>query len=70
MGAEVRRAALGVRAGLDPGAITAEVSRNSSMVLAPLRARRRVMGAITLARTGSERPYSEDDLALVEDLSH
>ncbi|MFE9455064.1 GAF domain-containing protein [Streptomyces sp. NPDC006739] len=42
----------------------------SSMVLAPLRARRRVMGAITLARTGSERPYAEDDLALVEDLAH
>ncbi|MEU6602783.1 PP2C family protein-serine/threonine phosphatase [Streptomyces flaveolus] len=42
----------------------------SSMVLAPLRARRRVMGAITLARTGGERPYAEDDLALVEDLAH
>ncbi len=42
----------------------------SSMVVAPLRARRRVMGALTLARTGSERPYSEDDLALVEDLAH
>ncbi|MEU1598879.1 GAF domain-containing SpoIIE family protein phosphatase [Streptomyces sp. NPDC005708] len=41
-----------------------------SAVIAPLRARRRVMGAITLARTTRERPFGEEDLGLAEELSH
>ncbi len=42
----------------------------SSAVLAPLRARRRVMGAVTLARQGDRPPYTQDDLALADDLAH
>ncbi|MEU6218676.1 SpoIIE family protein phosphatase [Streptomyces sp. NPDC047022] len=42
----------------------------TSAVLAPLRARRRVMGAITLARTTHERPFGKEDLGLAEELSH
>jgi phosphoserine phosphatase RsbU/P len=42
----------------------------ASAVIAPLRARRRVMGAITLARTTRERPFGEEDLGLAEELSH
>jgi serine phosphatase RsbU (regulator of sigma subunit) len=42
----------------------------ASAVIAPLRARRRVMGAITLARITRERPFGEEDLGLAEELSH
>ncbi|GAB3120370.1 hypothetical protein GCM10027160_36280 [Streptomyces calidiresistens] len=42
-----------------------------SAVVAPLRARRRVLGALTLARTAErERPFDRDHLALVDDLAH
>ncbi|WP_173019713.1 PP2C family protein-serine/threonine phosphatase, partial [Streptomyces alkaliphilus] len=42
-----------------------------SAVVAPLRARRRVMGVLTLARTAErEQPFDPDDLELVEDLAH
>ncbi|MFE7754608.1 PP2C family protein-serine/threonine phosphatase [Streptomyces sp. NPDC057429] len=39
-------------------------------VVAPLRARRQVLGVITLARTTSEARLDEDVLPLVEDLAH
>ncbi|CAM5734015.1 hypothetical protein SMICM304S_05210 [Streptomyces microflavus] len=39
-------------------------------VVAPLRARRQVLGVLTLARTRSEAPLTEDTLSLVEDLAH
>ncbi|MER5896685.1 GAF domain-containing SpoIIE family protein phosphatase [Streptomyces sp. NPDC001876] len=39
-------------------------------VVAPLRARRQVLGVITLVRTTSEAPLDEDGLSLVEDLAH
>ncbi|MFF3469292.1 PP2C family protein-serine/threonine phosphatase [Streptomyces sp. NPDC001984] len=38
--------------------------------VAPLRARRQVVGALTVARTGDRAPLTESDLALVEDLAH
>jgi serine phosphatase RsbU (regulator of sigma subunit) len=41
-----------------------------SAVVAPLRARREVLGAITLARTAPERPFTESDLRFVDDLAH
>ncbi|WP_246212261.1 SpoIIE family protein phosphatase [Streptomyces abyssomicinicus] len=41
-----------------------------SAVVAPLRARREVLGAVTLARTGSDRPFTEADLTFVDDLAH
>ncbi|AWW35783.1 PP2C family protein-serine/threonine phosphatase [Streptomyces cadmiisoli] len=41
-----------------------------SAVIAPLRARRQVLGALTLARTGEALALTENDLALVEDLAH
>ncbi|MFG2679627.1 SpoIIE family protein phosphatase [Streptomyces sp. NPDC048392] len=41
-----------------------------SAVVAPLRARRRIFGALTLARAPGGRPFAEDDLTLVEDLVH
>ncbi|SDN14324.1 PP2C family protein-serine/threonine phosphatase [Streptomyces wuyuanensis] len=41
-----------------------------SAVIAPLRARREVLGALTIARWGSRPALSDDDLMLVEDLSH
>jgi PAS domain S-box-containing protein len=41
-----------------------------SAVVAPLRARREVLGAITLARTAADRPFTEADLAFVDDLAH
>jgi PAS domain S-box-containing protein len=41
---------------------------SGSAVVAPLRARREIFGALTLARTGAARPFSEDDLSLVDDL--
>ncbi|MBU6533144.1 SpoIIE family protein phosphatase [Streptomyces mayonensis] len=41
-----------------------------SAVVAPLRARRRIFGALTLARAPGAPPFSETDLALVDDLVH
>ncbi|MFK4600367.1 PAS domain S-box-containing protein [Streptomyces pristinaespiralis] len=40
----------------------------NSAVVAPLRARREVFGALTLARAGGKRPFTEADLSLVDDL--
>ncbi|WP_461009182.1 SpoIIE family protein phosphatase [Streptomyces capparidis] len=40
----------------------------NSAVIAPLRARREIFGALTLARVGGERPFTEDDLPLVDEL--
>jgi PAS domain S-box-containing protein len=40
-----------------------------SAVCVPLRARKRTLGALTLARTESSEAYGADDLALVEDLA-
>jgi GAF domain-containing protein len=37
----------------------------SSALIVPLRARERVLGAITLVRTGGRPPYAEDDVAFV-----
>jgi PAS domain S-box-containing protein len=41
-----------------------------SAVVAPLRARRKIFGALTLARAPGARPFAEGDLALVDDLVH
>ncbi|WCN04885.1 SpoIIE family protein phosphatase [Streptomyces sp. M92] len=41
-----------------------------SAVVAPLRARRKIFGALTLARASGGRPFAEEDLALVDDLVH
>ena len=41
-----------------------------SLMCVPLLARRRTMGAITLVSSRPERRYSEEDLALVEDLAY
>ncbi|MFJ7775905.1 PP2C family protein-serine/threonine phosphatase [Streptomyces yangpuensis] len=41
-----------------------------SAVIAPLRARRQVLGALTLARSGDQLPLTADDLDLIEDLAH
>ncbi|MFF8727196.1 PP2C family protein-serine/threonine phosphatase [Streptomyces sp. NPDC015171] len=41
-----------------------------SMIVAPLRARRRVVGALTLVRGAGHPPWGDTDLALTEDLSH
>ncbi|MFG3250495.1 SpoIIE family protein phosphatase [Streptomyces sp. NPDC048187] len=41
-----------------------------SAVVAPLRARRRIFGALTLARGAGGQPFSEADLTLVDDLVH
>ncbi|MFC9287583.1 SpoIIE family protein phosphatase [Streptomyces sp. NPDC057052] len=40
-----------------------------SAVVAPLRARRQVIGALTVARGGAERPFTEEDLPLIDDLA-
>ncbi|MFF8035541.1 MULTISPECIES: SpoIIE family protein phosphatase [unclassified Streptomyces] len=40
-----------------------------SGIVAPLRARRQTIGALTLARRGPDRPFTEEDLALVHDLA-
>ncbi|MCF4140116.1 SpoIIE family protein phosphatase [Streptomyces sp. Tue 6430] len=40
-----------------------------SAVVAPLRARRQVIGALTVARGGEERPFTEEDLPLIDDLA-
>ncbi|HEV2635690.1 MAG TPA: GAF domain-containing SpoIIE family protein phosphatase [Actinocrinis sp.] len=39
-------------------------------VLVPLRARRQVLGALTLVRTSQSAPLTDADLPLIEDLSH
>ncbi|MFC7882660.1 SpoIIE family protein phosphatase [Streptomyces sp. NPDC057376] len=41
-----------------------------SAVVAPLRARRKILGALTLARAPGGRPFTDEDLALVDDLVH
>ncbi|MGW0553946.1 PP2C family protein-serine/threonine phosphatase [Streptomyces sp. NPDC002926] len=41
-----------------------------TVVIAPLRARRQVLGALTLARTASTGALDEDSLPLAEDLAH
>jgi PAS domain S-box-containing protein len=41
----------------------------TSAVVAPLRARREVIGALTVARGGSQWPFTEQDLPLVDDLA-
>ncbi len=41
-----------------------------SAIIAPLRARRQVLGVLTLARTGDRDAYAPDDLALVDVLAH
>ncbi|GAA3447169.1 PP2C family protein-serine/threonine phosphatase [Planomonospora venezuelensis] len=41
-----------------------------SVIIAPLRARRQVLGALTVARVRPERPLTADDQSLVEDLAH
>jgi serine phosphatase RsbU (regulator of sigma subunit) len=40
-----------------------------STVVAPLLARRQVLGALTLGRTGRARPFTRQDLSLVQDLT-
>ncbi|WP_329141457.1 SpoIIE family protein phosphatase [Streptomyces sp. NBC_00670] len=40
-----------------------------SAVVAPLRARREVLGALTVARTGGGRPFTEEDLPLLTDVA-
>ncbi|QIP82992.1 SpoIIE family protein phosphatase [Streptomyces sp. Tu 2975] len=45
----------------------AQLGANSAVV-APLRARREVFGALTLARVGGRRPFTAADLSLVDDL--
>ncbi|MFV2121604.1 PP2C family protein-serine/threonine phosphatase, partial [Streptomyces sp. Act-28] len=42
--------------------------RARSAVVAPLRARQEIIGALTVARTDRERPFTEEDLPLVDDL--
>ncbi|MFF5638700.1 PP2C family protein-serine/threonine phosphatase [Streptomyces sp. NPDC012825] len=56
---------------LDPGTTTGFAQPDAaSAVIAPVRARREVLGALTLTR-GSDRPALDvNDLALVEDLAH
>lgn len=41
-----------------------------SAVVAPLRARGEIFGALTLARASGGRPFTEEDLTLVDDLVH
>ncbi|MBO8193471.1 SpoIIE family protein phosphatase [Streptomyces oryzae] len=40
----------------------------NSAVVAPLRARREILGALTVARGQGSRPFAEEDLSLVDDL--
>ncbi|MET9290676.1 SpoIIE family protein phosphatase [Streptomyces sp. NPDC003077] len=40
----------------------------TSAILAPLRARREIFGALTVARMSEDRPFTEADLSLVDDL--
>ncbi|MFI9772876.1 PP2C family protein-serine/threonine phosphatase [Streptomyces sp. NPDC052415] len=39
-------------------------------VVAPVRARRQVLGALTIGRSADRAPLTDDDLAMVEDLTH
>ncbi|WP_317447632.1 GAF domain-containing SpoIIE family protein phosphatase [Streptomyces collinus] len=39
-------------------------------VVAPVRARRQVLGALTIGRSADRAPLTHDDLAMVEDLTH
>ncbi|MCV2460945.1 SpoIIE family protein phosphatase [Streptomyces sp. ICN988] len=39
-------------------------------IVAPLRARRQVLGALTMARTSEQAALDSDDVAIVEDLAH
>ncbi|MFD7020177.1 PP2C family protein-serine/threonine phosphatase [Streptomyces sp. NPDC059928] len=39
-------------------------------VVAPVRARRQVLGALTIGRSADRAPLTSDDLAMVEDLTH
>ncbi|MGV9943578.1 PP2C family protein-serine/threonine phosphatase [Streptomyces sp. NPDC003401] len=39
-------------------------------VVAPVRARRQVLGALTIGRSADRAPFTDDDLAMVEDLTH
>lgn len=41
-----------------------------TLVVAPLRARRRVLGTLTVVRAEGRAPLGEEDLALIEDLAH
>lgn len=41
-----------------------------TLIVAPLRSRRQVLGALTVVRTADRTPLAEEDLALVEDLAH
>ena len=50
------------------GAILGGITARSAICV-PLRARKRTLGALTLARTESSEAYGADDLALVEDLA-
>ncbi|MFH8562160.1 SpoIIE family protein phosphatase [Streptomyces sp. NPDC017988] len=40
----------------------------TSAIVAPLRARREIFGALTVARTSGSRPFTQEDLSLVDDL--
>ncbi|GGS74855.1 hypothetical protein GCM10010156_37070 [Planobispora rosea] len=54
-------------------AVQAEMFRrlgSDSAILAPLRARQQVLGALTIVRTGQDRPLTADDQSIVEDLAH
>ncbi|MFJ8542540.1 SpoIIE family protein phosphatase [Streptomyces sp. NPDC093586] len=42
----------------------------ASAVVAPLRARREIFGALTVTRTAGAPPFTEEDLSLVDDLVH
>ena len=62
--------ALGTRSnGGQDQAVLLEGIDPSSAICAPLRARQRSLGAITVAREGRGEPYGADDLALVEDVA-
>ncbi|MER5450927.1 GAF domain-containing protein [Streptomyces sp. NPDC002764] len=39
-------------------------------VVAPLRARRQVLGAVTVGRSAGRAPLTSSDLAMVDDLAH
>ncbi|MER6442312.1 GAF domain-containing SpoIIE family protein phosphatase [Streptomyces sp. NPDC001185] len=45
-------------------------SHGDTVIIAPLHARRRVVGALTMARGAGRRAFDEADLSLVEDLAH
>ncbi|MBB5934883.1 SpoIIE family protein phosphatase [Streptomyces zagrosensis] len=40
----------------------------TSAIIAPLRARREIFGALTVARMGADRPFTADELSLVDDV--